>query len=63
MVSVPKLIDHAEGAEMNKTGASEARSLAGRFDPFHDPYLTDPYLFFAEARPATPISAGRTTAT
>ena len=26
-----------------------------RFDPFHDPYLADPYPFFAEARAATPV--------
>jgi cytochrome P450 len=32
----------------------EAQGLAGRFDPFHDPYLADPYPFFAEARAATP---------
>jgi len=26
-----------------------------RFDPFHDPYLADPYPFFAEARAAAPV--------
>jgi hypothetical protein len=26
-----------------------------RFDPFRDPYLADPYPFFAEARAATPV--------
>ena len=26
-----------------------------RFDPFHDPYLADPYPFFAKARAATPV--------
>jgi cytochrome P450 len=26
-----------------------------RFDPFHDPYLADPYPFFVEARAATPV--------
>jgi hypothetical protein len=26
-----------------------------RFDPFHDPYLADPYPFFGEARAATPV--------
>jgi hypothetical protein len=26
-----------------------------KFDPFHDPYLADPYPFFAEARAATPV--------
>ena len=26
-----------------------------RFDPFHDPYLADPYPFFAEARAASPV--------
>jgi len=29
--------------------------VADRFDPFHDPYLADPYPFFAEARAATPV--------
>jgi cytochrome P450 len=25
------------------------------FDPFHDPYLADPYPFFAKARAAGPV--------
>jgi len=25
------------------------------FDPFHDPYLADPYPFFAKARAAAPV--------
>ena len=33
----------------------EAAELASRFDPFRDPYLADPYLFFAEARAASPV--------
>jgi cytochrome P450 len=33
----------------------EAQALAGQFDPFHDPYLADPYPFFARARAATPV--------
>jgi cytochrome P450 len=48
-------IDHPEGAEMIGTGPSEAHGLAARFDPFHDPYLADPYPFFAQARAATPV--------
>jgi cytochrome P450 len=48
-------IDHPEGAERNDTGPREAQSLAERFDPFHDPYLADPYPFFAQARAATPV--------
>jgi len=46
---------HPEGAEMSGTGSSEAQRLAERFDPFHEPYLADPYPFFAEARAATPV--------
>ena len=34
---------------------AEASALASRFDPFRDPYLADPYLFFAEARPASAV--------
>ncbi|HWN56831.1 MAG TPA: cytochrome P450, partial [Methylomirabilota bacterium] len=34
---------------------AEASALASRFDPFRDPYLADPYIFFAEARAATPV--------
>jgi cytochrome P450 len=48
-------IDHPEGAQRNGTRPSELQSLAGRFDPFHDPYLADPYPFFAQARAATPV--------
>jgi hypothetical protein len=40
---------------MNGTGSSEAERLAERFDPFHEPYLADPYPFFGEARAATPV--------
>jgi cytochrome P450 len=43
------------GAEMSGTGSREAQRLAECFDPFHDPYLADPYPFFAETRAATPV--------
>src|SRR5262249_984279 len=43
-------IDQTEGAGRDGTGPGEAQGLAGRFDPFHDPYLADPYPFFAQAR-------------
>jgi cytochrome P450 len=33
--------------------------LEERFDPFAEPYLTDPYLVFAEARSATPVFYSR----
>jgi cytochrome P450 len=46
---------HPEGAEMNGTGSTDAQRLAERFDPFHEPYLADPYPFFAEARAGTPV--------
>jgi cytochrome P450 len=49
------VIDPPDGAERNGTGAGEAQSLAARFDPFQDPYLADPYPFFAQARAATPV--------
>jgi hypothetical protein len=48
-------MDHSEGAGRNGTGPGEAQDLAGRFDPFHDPYLADPYPFFARARAAAPV--------
>jgi cytochrome P450 len=32
----------------------EASRLGERFDPFHNPYLADPYPFFAEANTTTP---------
>jgi hypothetical protein len=32
----------------------DTKRLGERFDPFHDPYLADPYPFFAEAQAATP---------
>jgi cytochrome P450 len=47
--------DPPEGAETNGTGPGAAPGLAGQFDPFHDPYLADPYPFFARARVATPV--------
>jgi cytochrome P450 len=48
-------IDPAEGVERNGTVPGEDLRLAGWFDPFHNPYLADPYPFFAEARAATPV--------
>jgi hypothetical protein len=67
-------IDHPEGAGRNGTGPCEAPRLAGRFDPILDPYLADPYPFFAQARkqeptflwrrwPRTPASQIRTSST
>jgi cytochrome P450 len=50
-----EVLDHPERAEMSETGPSDAQRFAERFDPFHDPYLADPYPFFAEARAATPV--------
>jgi cytochrome P450 len=50
----PEVIDHPGAGERNGTAPREA-SLAGRFDPFHDPYLADPYPFFAQVRAATPV--------
>src|SRR5262249_14991720 len=47
--------DHLDGTEGNGKRPGEAHGIAGRFDPFHDPYLADPYPFFAEARAATPV--------
>jgi cytochrome P450 len=40
---------------MSGTGFIDAPRSAEHFDPFHDPYLADPYPFFAEARAATPV--------
>jgi cytochrome P450 len=47
-------IGHPERAGRNGTGPGKAPGLAGQFDPFHDPYLADPYPFFAQARAAAP---------
>src|SRR5258708_9504523 len=40
--------------QMKADGDSSVRE-GERFDPFHDPYLADPYPFFAEARAVTPV--------
>jgi len=40
---------------MSSTDSSDSMRLGERFDPFHDPYLADPYPFFAEAQTATPV--------
>ena len=50
-----EVIDHPEGAQLNGTGPGAAQGLAGHFVPFRDPYLADPYPFFAQARAATPV--------
>jgi cytochrome P450 len=50
-----EVTDHPKGAQKKGTGPGEAQNLAGRFDPFRDPYLADPYPFFAEARAAAPV--------
>jgi SnoaL-like domain len=42
---------HAEGAVVSGTGFSDAQPFAERFDPFHEPYLADPYPFFASDPP------------
>jgi len=40
---------------MDLTELRATQRLGERFDPFHDPYLSDPYPFFAEAQAATPV--------
>jgi hypothetical protein len=40
---------------MSVTKPADAKHLSEHFDPFHDPYLADPYPFFAQARDATPV--------
>jgi cytochrome P450 len=40
---------------MHATESFDAKRLGDLFDPFHDPYLADPYPFFAEAQAATPV--------
>ncbi len=40
---------------MSAAESPDAKRLGERFDPFHDPYLADPYAFFAEAQAATPV--------
>jgi cytochrome P450 len=50
-----EVIDHPDGFERIGAVPDGMRDLAERFDPFHDPYLADPYPYFAEARAATPV--------
>ena len=38
-----------------KAGGDSSVRWGERVDPFHDPYLADPYPFFAEARAAVPV--------
>lgn len=40
---------------MSVTEPTAVKYLSEHFDPFHDPYLADPYPFFAQAREATPV--------
>jgi hypothetical protein len=52
-VPLPGRVARREGAELRGTRSSEAQPFAERFDPFHEPYPTDPYPFLGEARAAT----------
>lgn len=40
---------------MSVEGPIDTKALSEHFDPFHDPYLADPYPFFAQVRETTPI--------
>jgi cytochrome P450 len=40
---------------MDRADTTAVARIASRFDPFRDPYLADPYKFFAEARDACPV--------
>ncbi len=40
---------------MSVEGSINTKALSEHFDPFHDPYLADPYPFFAQAREITPV--------
>jgi cytochrome P450 len=40
---------------MHATESFDAQRLGEHFDPFHDPYLADPYPCFAQAQAATPV--------
>ena len=53
-IPLQEVIAQPEAAEMVARRPGDAQHFAERFDPFHDPYLADPYPFFAEARAATP---------
>src|SRR5215468_6361782 len=48
-------IDRRERTELSGTVRGDVQHFAKRFDPFRDPYLADPYPFFAEARATTPV--------
>lgn len=39
----------------SSSSCPHAQGLASRFNPFKEPYVSDPYPFFAEARAATPV--------
>ena len=34
---------------MDATGSPDTKRLGERFDPFHNPYLADPYLWCAKS--------------
>jgi cytochrome P450 len=51
---LPSFITRRERMRTKAGGDSSVR-WGERFDPFHDPYLADPYPFFAEARAAVPV--------
>ena len=40
---------------MDRAEKTAVAEIASRFDPFRDPYLADPYVFFADARAACPV--------
>ena len=40
---------------MSTAESGVSRPLGDRYDPFHEPQLSDPYPFFAEARAAAPV--------
>jgi cytochrome P450 len=44
-----------EGSVITADADGASRSLGDRYDPFHEPQLSDPYAFFAEARAAAPV--------
>ena len=59
VMPLQEVIALPEAAEMVARRPDGVRHFAERFDPFHDPYLADPYPFFAEARNVAPVFYSR----
>jgi cytochrome P450 len=48
-------VQNEESAAVGRASGCPVSSLAEEFDPFHDPYLSDPYSWLARARAEQPV--------